>query len=117
MGGPGCGTIDWLESKEKLQINIRDNLYGPFVLARLCEQKGIKLTYMGTGCIFTYDEKNNKLVFTEEDEPNFFGSSYSTVKGFTDQMMKMFPDTVLNCRIRMPISSDDSGRNLITKLT
>lgn len=49
--------------------------------------------------------------------PNFFGSSYSIVKGFTDQMMKMYPETVLNCRIRMPISSGKSPRNFITKIT
>lgn len=113
--GPGCGTIDWLEQPGHLKHNVRDNLFGPFVLARECEARRIKLTYMGTGCIFKFTDE--QAVFTEEDLPNFFGSSYSIVKGFTDQIVKLFPDTVLNCRIRMPISSDHSTRNFITKIT
>ena len=60
---------------------------------------------------------NPDQVFTENDNPNFFGSSYSIVKGFTDQIMRQLQDTVLNCRIRMPISSDRSPRNFVTKIT
>ena len=113
--GPGCGTIDWLEQPGHLRYNVRDNLFGPFVLASECHRRGIKMTYMGTGCIFKFTDEQK--IFTEEDLPNFFGSSYSIVKGFTDQMMKLYPETVLNCRIRMPISSDRSPRNFITKIT
>jgi 3,5-epimerase/4-reductase len=107
-------TIDYLEKPGKLVENIRDNLYAPLSLAMLCKEKGIHLTYLGTGCIFTYTD--HKVSFSEDDEPNFFGSSYSTVKGFTDRLMHLFPETVLNVRIRMPISSDKSSRNLIMKL-
>ena len=113
--GPGCGTIDWLEQPGHLRYNVRDNLFAPFVLATECHRRGIKMTYMGTGCIFKFTDEQK--IFTEEDLPNFFGSSYSIVKGFTDQMMKLYPETVLNCRIRMPISSDKSPRNFITKIT
>jgi len=61
---------------------------------------------------------NKKLIgFTEQSEPNFFGSGYSTVKGFTDQLMKMFGKTVLNLRIRMPITGEMNSRNFITKIT
>lgn len=107
-------TIDYLEKPGKLTENIRDNLFSPLSLALVCKENNIHLTYMGTGCIFTYDD--NKSVFTEVDEPNFFGSSYSVVKGFTDRLMHMFSDTVLNVRIRMPISSDNSPRNFINKI-
>jgi dTDP-4-dehydrorhamnose reductase len=55
--------------------------------------------------------------FTENDKPNFFGSSYSVVKGYTDELMHLFEDTTLNCRIRMPISSKVDSRNFITKIT
>lgn len=106
-------TIDYLEKKGKLNENVRDNLFCPVSLALLCQKRNIHLTYLGTGCIFTYSE--DKKVFTEEDTPNFFGSSYSVVKGYTDRLMHMF-DNVLNVRIRMPISSDKSGRNFIMKL-
>ena len=113
--GPGCGTIDWLEDKGRLVDNVRDNLFGPMVLAQLCQERKIHLTYMGTGCIFMSTDATPS--FIEDDVPNFFGSSYSVVKGFTDRLMHFYGDTVLNCRIRMPISSDDSPRNFITKIT
>lgn len=116
--GPGFSTIDYLEQKNKLYENVRDNLYSPFVLSTLCNKYNIHLTYLGTGCIFTYDEKHNQLDgygFTEHDKPNFFGSSYSIVKGFTDQMMKLLPNT-LNVRIRMPITNEKNPRNFITKI-
>ena len=56
-------------------------------------------------------------IFTEEELPNYFGSSYSIVKRYTDQIVKLFPDTILNCRIRTPISSYRSPRNFFTKIT
>lgn len=111
--GKTIPTIDYLEKKGKIKENVRDNLFCPVALAILCKKYNIHLTYLGTGCIFTYEE--NKKIFTEEDTPNFFGSSYSVVKGFTDRLMHMF-DNVLNVRIRMPISSDLSPRNFIIKL-
>ena len=123
--GPGYTTIDYLEQTGKLVDNIRDNLFSPVCLAILCQKYNIHLTYLGTGCIFEYNNKTNleqdKLPddyqFTEEDLPNFFGSSYSIVKGYTDRFMKLFEDTTLNLRIRMPISYDNNPRNFITKIT
>jgi UDP-glucose 4,6-dehydratase len=146
--GPGYTTIDYLEQKGKLQENINDNLYSPLVLATLAKKHGVHYTYMGTGCIFTYDQQHplpqhaaqdqtgsedntssssiaadatheaDELGFTESSKPNFFASSYSTVKGFTDRLMQLqFSSSALNVRIRMPITSDSSMRNFITKIT
>jgi 3,5-epimerase/4-reductase len=74
---------------------------------------------MGTGCIFkySYNYNNYKYKFNEDDVPNFFGSSYSIVKGYTDELMHLLDDTVLNLRIRMPITSRDEPRNFISKIT
>ena len=119
--GENITTIDYLEQPGKLLYNIRDNLYGPIILSNLCKKHNIHLTYLGTGCIFDYDDnhpQNSNQGFLEDDKPNFFGSSYSIVKGFTDRLMhNLFNDNVLNVRIRMPISSDDSNSNFITKIT
>jgi 3,5-epimerase/4-reductase len=112
--GPGYPTIDYLEQKGKLVYNIRDNLYSPLVLAILGEKHGIHVTYLGTGCIFTNCE--DKKMFDEESLPNFFGSGYSTVKGFTDRLMKFYSNNVLNLRIRMPIVGFHNPRNFITKI-
>lgn len=108
--GPGFGTIDYLEQKGKLVENVRDNLFGPMVLAHLSEKHNIHYTYLGTGCIFNGEN------YTEESKPDFFGSSYAVVKGFTDRMMHLSYPSVLNVRIRMPISADLNPRNFITKI-
>ena len=112
-------TIDYLEQPGKLYENIRDNLYSPFLLSFLCSKLNIHYTYLGTGCIFKFDETHlcdQENGFTEESAPNFFGSSYSIVKGFTDKIMRLFKSNVLNLRIRMPITGDENGRNFITKI-
>jgi 3,5-epimerase/4-reductase len=112
--GEGYTTIDYLEQKGKLIENVRDNLYGPLVLGLLCKKYNIHYTYLGTGCIFSgYNEE-----YKEENIPDFFGSSYSVVKGFTDRLMKQLDDNVLNVRIRMPITSEKNNvRNFIYKIT
>lgn len=107
-------TIDYLEQSGKLVENMRDNLFSPLVVAMICKKLGIHFTYMGTGCIFKYD---GERLFNEDDTPNFFGSSYSIVKGYTDELMHLLDDVVLNLRIRMPITSRDEPRNFISKIT
>ena len=113
-------TIDYLEQDGKLFENVRDNLFSPILLAQISTQLNIHYTYLGTGCIFEYDD--NHLCeevngFKEEDKPNFTGSSYSIVKGFTDQLMKLYEKNILQLRIRMPITDGLSNRNFITKIT
>jgi len=126
--GPGFGTIDYLEQPGKLKENLNDNLYGPLVIAGAAAAAGCHMLYMGTGCIFEYDESHpdslsplgsaaGSVGFTEESLPNFFGSGYSTVKGFTDRLMdELYGGSALNVRIRMPISSQDGPRNFISKI-
>jgi len=113
-------TIDYLEQEGKLLENIRDNLYSPLLLAELCSRKNIHFTYLGTGCIFKFDELHpfgkEENGFDENSFPNFFGSSYSVVKGFTDRFMHLYEDKVLNLRIRMPITGEENPRNFITKI-
>ena len=55
--------------------------------------------------------------FWSPRSPNFFGSGYSTVKGFTDRLMPLLEGEILNLRIRMPIVGEDNPRNFITKIT
>jgi len=113
-------TIDYLEQEGKIRENVRDNLFSPIVVALLCKKYNIHYTYLGTGCIFKFDDNHpfGKEIngFTENDTPNFFGSSYSVVKGYTDEIMHLLEDNVLNIRIRMPITSKDEPRNFISKI-
>lgn len=111
-------TIDYLEQDGKLKENVNDNLFCPLVLAVLCQKKNIHLTYLGTGCIFEFDKDHSlEKGFTEDSIPNFFGSSYSIVKGYTDRIMHLFEDSVLNVRMRMPINNLNDGKNFISKIT
>lgn len=115
-------TIDYLEKPGKLVDNINDNLYSPLILATICKKYNCHFTYLGTGCIFDYDNEHpigdEGCGFIENDKPNFFGSSYSIVKGYTDRLMhELYDKTTLNVRIRMPITSEISPRNFITKIT
>jgi len=113
-------TIDYLEQKGKVRENVRDNLFSPMMIALIANKHNIHYTYLGTGCIFSYDDNHpfgeELNGFSESDVPNFFGSSYSIVKGYTDTLMKQF-NNVLNIRIRMPITDEIHPRNFITKIT
>ena len=95
-----------------LYENINDNLYVPLNLALFAKEHNIHMTYIGTGCIYNYTDKKN--TFSESDEPNFFGSNYSIVKGFTNLLMNH--TNALHLRIRMPIVSYNHPRNFITKI-
>lgn len=121
IGDKKFTTIDYLEEDGKLLENVRDNLFSPLLLAELCKKRNIHFTYLGTGCIFKYDELHpfgkEENGFDEDDLPNFFGSSYSVVKGFTDRLMHLYDKNVLNLRIRMPITGEKNPRNFVTKIT
>ena len=115
------GTIDYLEQPGKLVENVRDNLFGPLVLSLLAQKHHFHFTYLGTGCIFEFDNEHSfgleENGFNELSLPNFFGSSYSIVKGFTDQLMHLVESNTLNVRSRMPITDEFNKRNFITKIT
>jgi UDP-glucose 4,6-dehydratase len=113
--GGSFKTIDYLEQKDKLFENLQSNLLIPVWIAQSTTKP---ILYFGTGCIFEYDEthtEENKVGFTEKDTPNFLGSSYSIVKGVTDQILGNYPN-VINARIRMPISSNWHPRDFVTKI-
>lgn len=114
--GPGAATIDYVE--DKLALNLRDNLEAPMQAARACAQRGVHMTYIGTGCIYEYDAYHpiGGAEFTEDDPPNFFGSAYSIAKGTTDGLLRDFDQNVLIVRIRMPVGNETHHRNFITKI-
>ena len=120
IGNKIYSTIDYLEQPGKLKENLNDNLFSPVALALLCKECNIHLTYLGTGCIFKFDDAHpfgrEENGFVENSLPNFFGSGYSTAKGFTDRLMPLIDGPVLNLRIRMPIVGEDNPRNFITKI-
>lgn len=81
---------------------------------KLCSDRNIHFTYLGTGCIFSYENPTDNP-FTEDPMPNFFENSYSCVKAFTDTICRLFPNT-LNVRIRMTVVGYDHPKNLLSKI-
>ena len=112
--GPGYPTIDYLEQPGKLMENLRDNLFVPLLLSQLSSKYTYHFTYIGTGCIY-HMEDPTEYSFQEYDSPNFFGSSYSIVKGFTDQLLRNQTNSLI-LRIRLPVTDSHHPRNFITKL-
>ena len=90
-------------------------MYSPVILSILCERYNIHYTYLGTGCIFSNDDPT-KTSIDDDELPNFFGSSYSIVKGFTDRLQHMYSKNTLNLRISMPIVNFEHNRNFLSKI-
>jgi dTDP-4-dehydrorhamnose reductase len=115
-GLTGTPNIDWCEDNKEYVTSV--NVIGTSVLGDECRKRGIHLTYLGTGCIYEYDENHtieNEIGFKEEDIPNFSKSFYSKTKIITENILKLM-NNVLILRIRMPLSDDLHPRNFITKI-
>ena len=116
-GITGRPNIDWCEDHH--QETLRANILGALNLADVCFMHNVHMTNLGTGCIYEYDAKhpvNSGIGFTEEEEPNFFGSFYSKTKVMLDKLLLFYPN-VVNLRLRMPISDDLSDRSFVTKIS
>jgi len=132
--GPGMNNIDYL--KGKLQENMTNNFLSHFCIMSASIQVQVHCTILGTGCIYDNKYSYNRdkethwmniadranfgdLEFLESDDPNYFGSDYSIVKGSLDQVIRanVQDSHILHVRIRMPIDNCCNPRNLITKLS
>jgi hypothetical protein len=53
---------------------------------------GKHFSYIGTGCIFSTNTRhsNDYTTMMKSDVPDYFGSAYSVVKGYTDSLMKLY---------------------------
>lgn len=109
-------NIDYLQNN--LEINLESNFMVHLSVITECVNRNIHITYVGTGCIYSYFDKiDDYKPFTETSEANFFGSDYSLVKGKLDRHLRNFyEDKILNLRFRMPISFQEHPRELLTKL-
>lgn len=110
-GKTGRPNVDWCED-HKMET-LMSNVVAPLILARVCEELGIYMVHVGSGCV--YEGYNGGAGYSEEDAPNFDGSFYSKTKAWSEAMLKEFP--VLQLRLRMPLDGVPSERNFITKIT
>ncbi len=112
-GKTGKPNIDWCEDHK--DETMYSNLTGPLVLAKACSEKGVYMVHLGSGCIYQGDNKGRG--FSEDDVPNIteMPSFYSLTKFVSEYMLSKFP--ILQVRLRMPLDSNKSSRNFITKIT
>lgn len=110
-GITGKPNVDWCEDQPGETYSV--NVAGAINVATAAYEKGIKVAQMSSGCI--YDGDNDGKGFSEEDEPNFFGSLYSRTRVLSDKALREFPN-VLQLRIRIPIMGQKNRKNLIDKL-
>ncbi len=109
-GATGSPNVDALEKHPARTY--RSNVVGPITLASICRERGIHMTHLGSGCVYSGD--NGGRGYSESDPPNFFGSLYSRTKALSEAALHDFD--VLQLRVRLPISSTPGPRNLLTKL-
>lgn len=110
-GKTGKPNIDWCETNQFQTY--RSNTTGPLVLAEACAERGIHLTHLASGCIF-YGPSPDPRGWKEDDFANPL-SVYSRSKYAADILLVKLPNVAI-VRLRMPIDSEPSSRNLINKL-
>lgn len=110
-GKTGKPNVDWCETNRS--ATFKSNVIGPMVLANACSDAGIHWMHIGSGCVF-YGELPRSTGWKETDlaDPLSF---YSKTKYASDMLLSHY-ENVVTVRIRMPISSEASPRNLLCKL-
>jgi len=111
VGKTGRPNVDWCEDNK--METIASNVIAPLILARACEDLGVYMVHVGSGCVYEGDK--NGEGYSEDDSPNFCGSFYSRTKAWSEEMLAEFP--VLQLRMRMPLDDQPGPRNFVTKIT
>lgn len=102
-------NIDWCEDHKEETVKV--NVGGAINVALAALEMGAYPIQIASGCIYSGGPEKE---FTEDDEPNFFGSFYSRMRVVMQNALKELP--VLQLRIRMPIAMFSHPRNLINKI-
>jgi dTDP-4-dehydrorhamnose reductase len=109
-GKTGKPNVDWCEDHRLETTAV--NVTGAINVCQVASEQGNYVVQIGSGCIFSGD---GETAFTEEDEPNFFGSFYSQTKAVAESALKEIPNVCI-LRIRMPLQGSESPKNLLNKL-
>ena len=111
-GVKGKPNVDWCEDHPF--ETIQGNTLLPLYLAQACQQAGVYLLHIGSGCIFYGHSHHEDKAWREDD----FGNPnpvYSRSKWAADLALSTLPNVGV-ARIRMPIDWIPSPGNLIDKL-
>lgn len=111
-GVRGKPNVDWCETHQLETIIGNTKL--PIAIAEACQERGIYLLHIGSGCIFYGDSPHADKKWREDD----FGNPipvYSRAKWAADLVLSTLPNIGI-ARIRMPIDWVPSANNMIDKL-
>ena len=108
-------SVDLCETKKS--ETIFGNLVFPTMVRFACEERGIPLLHVSTGCLYNDNGLGHK--FSESDEPMLTfdrGSGvYVSSKELAEHAVRHYRQSWL-CRVRLPFDQHDSPRNYLTKL-
>lgn len=112
-GVTGKPNVDWCETH---QIEtIIGNTVLPILIAQVCQERGVYLLHIGSGCIFYGDSPHPDKKWRENDLGNPKEVTYSRTKWAADLVLTTLSNVGI-ARIRMPIDWVPAQRNLIDKL-
>ena len=111
-GVTGKPNVDWCEINQ--METIKGNLILPLMIAEACAIRGVYMLHVGSGCVYYGDSDHEDSLWRESDFANPL-STYSKIKYSADLALQTL-DNIGIARIRMPIESKPSSRNLIDKL-
>lgn len=111
-GITGKPNVDWCETHTR--ETAWGNTVGPLVLADACQERGVYLLHIGSGCIFYGPSAHPDGAWREDDFGNPI-AVYSRTKWAADLALSTLPNIGI-ARIRMPIDSRPGPSNYITKV-
>ena len=112
-GVRGKPNVDWCETHQL--ETILGNTKLPITIAEACQEKGVYLLHIGSGCIFYGDSAHEDKKWRESDMGNPTEVTYSRSKWAADLVLSTLPNVGIG-RIRMPIDWIPSSNNMIDKL-
>ncbi|CAE8610766.1 unnamed protein product [Polarella glacialis] len=112
--------LGWLDARSHpLGISsdaIRITMYNPQPYETIMKARGIHVTLLGTGALYSADPQVPGRVFNEEDPPNTTSKLvYTELRKKLEELLVYF-DNALILRTLYPVSSDLDSRGLIGKL-
>lgn len=112
IGVKGTPNVDWCESHQR--ETIEGNVMVPLWVAFACQERGVYMLHMGSGCIFYGPSQHPDQAWRENDFGNP-SATYSRTKWAADLALSTLPHVGI-ARIRMPIDHASNPGNLLEKL-
>jgi glucose-1-phosphate thymidylyltransferase len=110
-GRTGRPNVDWCETHQVETMH--DNVIGALILAEACQERGIYMLHLSSGCVF-YGTSPDPRGWKEDDHANP-SATYSRAKYAAELPLMTYPNVSI-VRLRMPIDERPGERNLIDKL-